>query len=68
MSEAGVQKIYRITYRAKVGILPLIGELHIKTKKEKWEIDHEAIVSQYLEANGKTAKFEQILLCEEIKN
>ena len=31
-------KIYRITYRAKVGSLALVGEVNFKTKKEKWDI------------------------------
>lgn len=67
MSEEKPMKIYRVTYRAKVGSMPLVGSIDLKTRKERWEIDHEKIIETYLEANNRKAKFDEILWCEEIK-
>lgn len=60
-------KIYRVTYRAKVGIMALVGQIDLKTRKEKWEIDHEKIIDAYLRVNKREAVFDEILMCEEIK-
>lgn len=59
-------RVWRVTYRAKIGALSVVGELHIKTKKERWEIDHEKVVSEYLKANGEKAVFDEIIFCEQI--
>ena len=59
-------RLWRVTYRAKIGTLSVVGELNIKTRKEKWEIDFEAVVEKYLEANGRRAKFEEVIFDEEI--
>lgn len=60
-------KIYRITYRARVGSLALIGEVNFKTKKEKWDIDHEKIVETFLKENGGIAEFDAIIDSTELK-
>lgn len=67
MTEYEKTKIYRITFRVRVGHLPLIGEVHFKTKKNKWEIDHEAIIEKYLEAAGHAVVFDSIIDSEELK-
>lgn len=59
-------RLWRVTYRAKIGALSVVGELNIKTKKEKWEIDFEKVVETYLEANGRKARFEEVIFDEEI--
>lgn len=66
MSVEKPMKIYRVTYRAKVGALPFVSEIDIKTRKEKWEIDHETIIEKYLEANGRKAKFDEIIDCQDL--
>jgi hypothetical protein len=60
-------KIYRVTFRVRVGHLPLVGEVNFETRKHKWEIDHEAIVQKYLDAAGGLCVFDAILDAEEIK-
>ncbi len=60
-------KIYRITYRARVGSLALVGEINFKTKKEKWDIDHEKIVATFLKQNGGVAEFDSIIDSKELK-
>lgn len=60
-------KIYRITFRVRVNHIPFIGEVHFKTSKAKWEIDHEAIIETYLKAANHKVVFDCILDSEELK-
>ncbi len=60
-------KIYRITFRVRVNHIPLVGEVHFKTKKAKWDIDHEAIIEAYLKAADHKVIFDCILDSEELK-
>lgn len=63
----GKVKIYRITFRAKIGTIPVAGDIDIQTKKEKWEIDHEAIVEKMiLEQGGGYSAYCGLIDCEQI--
>jgi hypothetical protein len=61
-------KIYRITFCANIGSIPVAGDLDIQTKKETWEIDHEAIVEKMLkEQSGGYATLSRIVDSVRIK-
>lgn len=60
-------KIYRITFRAKVGNIPVVGEIDIATKKEKWEINHEEVIAKrLLEEGGGYTSFNGIIDAHEV--
>lgn len=55
------KKIYRVMYRARLADnSPIVGELNIKTTKEKWDIDFEETTQKYLKIVG-TATFDEII-------
>jgi hypothetical protein len=60
-------KIFRITFRVRVNQIPLIGEVHFKTQKEKWDIDHEAIIEAYLKAADHKVSLDCIIDSQELK-
>jgi len=48
-------------YRARLSDnSPIVGELNIKTTKEKWDIDFEETTQKYLKIVG-TATFDEII-------
>lgn len=58
------KKIYRVLYRARLADnSPIMGELNIKTRKEKWDIDFEETTKKYLEIVGK-ATFDEVINTE----
>lgn len=60
------KKIYRVWYRARLADnSPVVGELNIKTDKEKWDIDFEETTQKYLKIVG-TATFDEIINTEVI--
>lgn len=61
------KRTFRITYRVRAGHLPLVGEVNITTSKERWEIDHEAVVTAYLSASDNRIVLDEIIDVEEIK-
>lgn len=61
------KRIFRIYFRAKIGTIPVAGEINITTTKERWKIDHEEIIEKtLLEQGGGYATFTDIIDCEEI--
>ena len=58
---------YRVLYVVKVGNAFFTGELNLSTEKERWEIDHEAVISAHLakRTEGK-AVFDRIIDIERL--
>ena len=59
-------KIYRVTYRARNGSVPLIAEILIKSKRDKPEIDFRDVIKGYWEKKEHTTEFDEILFVEKI--
>lgn len=60
------KKVFRITYRLKAGE-PLVGEIIIKTTKDRWEINFAEEIAKYWEKNKKDLKLDEILLINQIR-